>query len=62
MREIASDDTQNLAAHGGLLASDSAPNLARVNGATDKASARYVDGGSGYRRGAICTSSDADRS
>lgn len=37
MREIASDDTQNLAAHGGLLASDSAPNLARVNGATDKA-------------------------
>jgi len=37
MREIATNDTQNLAAHGGLLASDSAPNLARVNGATDKA-------------------------
>ena len=37
MREIATNDTQNLAAHGGILASDSAPNLARVNGATDKA-------------------------
>jgi len=37
LREIASNDIQNLAAHGGLLASDSAPNLARVNGATDKA-------------------------
>lgn len=37
MREIASDDIQNLAAHGGILASDSEPKLARVNGATDKA-------------------------
>ncbi len=37
MREIATNDTQNLAAHGGLLASDSTPNLARVNAATDKA-------------------------
>jgi len=37
MREIATNDTQALAAHGGLLASDSNPNLARVNGATDKA-------------------------
>lgn len=37
MREIASDAIQNLAAHGGLLASDSDPALARVNGATDKA-------------------------
>lgn len=37
LREIASNDIQNLAAHGGLLASDSDPALARVNGATDKA-------------------------
>ena len=37
LREIATNDTQNLAAHGGLMASDSTPNLARVNGATDKA-------------------------
>lgn len=37
LREIASDDIQNLAAHGGLLASNSTPILARVNGATDKA-------------------------
>lgn len=37
LREIASNDVQNLAAHGGLLASDSAPALERVNGATDKA-------------------------
>jgi len=36
-REIAGDDIQNLAAHGGLLASDSDPSLARVNAATDKA-------------------------
>ena len=36
LREIASDDVQNLAAHGGLLASDSAPSIARENGATDK--------------------------
>lgn len=35
--EIASNDTQNLAAHGGIMASDSTPTLARVNGATDKA-------------------------
>ena len=37
LREIASNDIQNLAAAGGILASDSAPGLARVNGATDKA-------------------------
>lgn len=37
LREIASNDTQNLAAHGGIMASDSTPALARVNGATDKA-------------------------
>ena len=37
LREIATNDTQALAAHGGLLASDSDPSLARVNGATDKA-------------------------
>lgn len=37
LREIAANDIQNLAAHGGLLASDSDPALARVNGATDKA-------------------------
>lgn len=37
LREIASNDIQALAAHGGLLASDSDPALARVNGATDKA-------------------------
>ena len=37
LREIASNDIQNLAAHGGILASDSDPSLARVNGATDKA-------------------------
>jgi len=36
-REIASNDIQNLAAHGGILCSDSVPDLARVNGATDKA-------------------------
>lgn len=37
LREIATNDIQNLAAIGGLLASDSDPALARVNGATDKA-------------------------
>lgn len=37
LREIATNDIQALAAHGGLLASDSDPALARVNGATDKA-------------------------
>lgn len=37
LREIASNAIQNLAAHGGLLASDSVPILQRVNGATDKA-------------------------
>lgn len=37
MREIASNDIQNLAAVGGILASDSAPALLRLNGATDKA-------------------------
>jgi hypothetical protein len=36
-REIASNDIQNLAAHGGILASDSVPSLSRVNAATDKA-------------------------
>lgn len=37
LREIASNDIQNLAAVGGIMASDSTPALARVNGATDKA-------------------------
>jgi hypothetical protein len=37
MREIATNDIQALSAHGGILASDSAPLLKRVNGATDKA-------------------------
>lgn len=37
LREIAADAVQNLAAHGGILASDSTPTLTRVNGATDKA-------------------------
>jgi hypothetical protein len=37
LREIATNDIQNLAAHGGILASDSDPSLVRVNGATDKA-------------------------
>lgn len=37
LREIATNDIQNLAAHGGILASDSDPNLARVNAGTDKA-------------------------
>lgn len=37
LREIATNDIQALAAHGGLLSSDSDPSLARVNGATDKA-------------------------
>lgn len=37
LREIATNDIQALSAHGGLLASDSDPSLARVNGATDKA-------------------------
>lgn len=36
-REIAGNDIQNLAAHGGLMASDSVPDLLRVNTATDKA-------------------------
>ncbi len=36
LREIASNDIQNLAAHGGLLASDSVPILQRSNAATDK--------------------------
>lgn len=35
-REVATNATQNLAAHGGILASDSTPILQRVNGATDK--------------------------
>jgi hypothetical protein len=35
LREIASNDIQALVAQGGILASDSVPNLARVNGATD---------------------------
>lgn len=37
LREIATNAIQNLAAHGGIVASDSAPQLERVNGATDKA-------------------------
>ena len=37
LREIVSDDIQNLAAHGGDLASDQTPTLLRVNAATDKA-------------------------
>lgn len=37
LRDIAANAIQNLAAHGGILASDSTPYLARVNGATDKA-------------------------
>ena len=37
LREIATNAIQNLAAHGGILASDSQPDIARVNGATDKA-------------------------
>lgn len=37
LRDIASNAIQNLAAHGGVLASDSTPILQRVNGATDKA-------------------------
>jgi hypothetical protein len=36
-REIASNDIQNLAAHGGILCLDSTPKLKRVNAATDKA-------------------------
>lgn len=36
LREIASNDTQNLAAHGGILAQDSVPILERTNDATDK--------------------------
>lgn len=36
-REIASNAIQNLAAHGGIMAVDSQPDLARINGATDKA-------------------------
>lgn len=35
-REIASNDTQNLAAHGGILCADSTPILERANDATDK--------------------------
>ena len=37
LREIATNDTQNLAAHGGILAKDSAPILERVDLAVDKA-------------------------
>ena len=37
LREITTNAIQNLAAHGGILASDSTPILERVNGATDKA-------------------------
>jgi hypothetical protein len=36
LREVSSNAIQNLAAHGGILASDSTPTLARVNAATDK--------------------------
>jgi len=37
LREIATNAIQNLAAYGGILASNSTPILQRVNGATDKA-------------------------
>lgn len=37
LREIASNDIQDLAAYGGILATDSVPDLYRVNGLTDKA-------------------------
>jgi predicted RecA/RadA family phage recombinase len=37
LREIATNDLQALAAHGGILATDSAPQLERVNSGTDKA-------------------------
>jgi hypothetical protein len=37
MRIVATNAIQNLAAHGGILASDSTPTLTRVNGATDRA-------------------------
>lgn len=37
LREIASDEIQNLAAHGGILALDSTPILERVATSTDKA-------------------------
>ena len=36
LREIASNDIQNLAAFGGILATNSDPALVRLNGATDK--------------------------
>lgn len=35
-REISSNDIGNLAAHGGILATDSTPTYERINGATDK--------------------------
>lgn len=35
-REIAANEVQNLAAHGGLMAVDSTPMLQRINAATDK--------------------------
>ena len=37
LREIATNDYQALAAHGGVLATDSVPDLYRINGATDRA-------------------------
>jgi len=37
LREIATNEIQNLAAHGGIMAVDSTPLLKRVNAATDKA-------------------------
>ena len=36
LREIAANDIQALLVHGGILASDSAPTLLRINTATDK--------------------------
>lgn len=36
LREITSNDIGNIAANGGLLATDSTPALERINGATDK--------------------------
>lgn len=36
LREIASNDVDTLANHGGILTSDSTPSYGRINGATDK--------------------------
>jgi hypothetical protein len=45
LREVAANAIQNIAANGGILASDTTPVLERVNGATDKAlRVRWVAG------------------